>query len=237
MRLPLLSAAARAARGIAAGVRAHRGVFWTVALALFVLDLLLPVAVLSLARKPVDFFTFNPWLRRLPEYLLSGQDPPARKLEFLSNMAIAWFSADNPVEGVEWGYVIDVPSLVRLAVTGLLFGAYFAVWVHYRDRVRRCGPGAAASRQAGIAGALTSVLGISTGPCSVAGCGVPVLPVVGLAITGVSADTLRLFAAASRIAAAVVLAAVALAVVWSGWRVGAAEPEGAPSGAAAAARP
>jgi hypothetical protein len=34
------------------------GVFW--------LDILVPPIVLSLARKPVDFFTFNPWLKRSP---------------------------------------------------------------------------------------------------------------------------------------------------------------------------
>ena len=32
---------------------------------------LAPVAILSTVRKPYDYFTFNPWLKRLPEYLAS----------------------------------------------------------------------------------------------------------------------------------------------------------------------
>lgn len=50
-------------------------VFAGVALAVFVLELFLPVLVLSGFRKPVDAFTFNPWLSRLPEYLASREVP------------------------------------------------------------------------------------------------------------------------------------------------------------------
>ncbi len=232
MPLRLVNAIARSASGIAAGIRRRPGVFWSVALGVFVLDLILPVVVLSLARKPADFFTLNPWLSRLPEYLVSGEDSLARKLEFLSGMAIAWFSADNPVEGLEWGFVIDVPSLTRMALTSLLFGAYFATWVHLRERVRQCAWTTKASPRAGAAGVATSVLGFTTAPCSVTGCGVPVLPVVGLAVTGVSTDTLRLFADVSRVAVLVVLAAVVLGTAWLGWLVsvaGDASPKDAPS--------
>ncbi|MBI4591658.1 MAG: hypothetical protein HY725_22760 [Candidatus Rokubacteria bacterium] len=81
--------------------------------------LFLPVVVLSFARKPVDSFTFNPWPSRLPEWLASGNVPITRKFEFLSTLALAWFSAeaDNPTVGREWGFIF--PSLV--------FGAYFAL--------------------------------------------------------------------------------------------------------------
>jgi hypothetical protein len=68
---------------------------------------------------------------------------------------------------------------------------------------------------------VTSVLGLTTGPCSLAGCGVPVLPVVGLAFTGLSSGTLILFTTLSRISIAVVLSAMAIAVLWLGSRVGA----------------
>lgn len=210
---------AKAMSGVAAGIRARPKLFGVVGLAVFVLNLVLPVVVLSVFRKPVDFFTFNPWLSRLPEYLASSQNSLARKLEFLSNMAIAWFSADNPVEGLEWGFVVDVPSLARMTLTSLLFGAYFAVWAYYRDRVKQCGWVTSASPRARAGGALTSVLGLSTGPCSVTGCGVPVLPVLGLAVTGVSTETLRLFASTSRVAVWVVLGAAALGTVWLGWLV------------------
>jgi hypothetical protein len=38
----------------------------------FVLHVMLPPLVLAIARKPWTFFTFNPWLKRLPEYLVSA---------------------------------------------------------------------------------------------------------------------------------------------------------------------
>lgn len=216
-------------RGVGRAVRARRKVFWTVALGVFVLNVLLPVAVLSLFRKPVDYFTFNPWLSRLPEWLASAEVSLGRKVEFLSELALAWFISNNPIEGVEWGFVVDVPSVGRFVLTSLLFGAYFAVWAYRRDQVRQCGWGVRAARPGGVAGALTSVLGFSTGPCSVMGCGVPVLPVVGLAVTGVSSGTLQFFADFSRVAIWVVLAATALGVAYLGWLVSTTPAESGPA--------
>jgi hypothetical protein len=214
---------ANAVRGIAAAVRARWMVFAAVALGVFVLNLFLPVVVLSLARKPVDSFTFNPWLSRLPEWLASGNVPITRKFEFLSNLALAWFSAeaDNPTVGREWGFIVDVPSLVRFIFTSLLFGAYFALWFYRREQVKDCEWRSRVGRHGGVVGALTSVLGFTTGPCSVVGCGVPVLPVVGLALAGLSTDTLKFLAELSRVAVAVVLVAMTLAVAYFGWLVGA----------------
>ncbi|MBI2467029.1 MAG: hypothetical protein HYV62_04315 [Candidatus Rokubacteria bacterium] len=51
------------------------------------------------------------------------------------------------------------------------------------------------------------------------GCGVPVLPVVGLALTGLSSGTLTFFADASRVAIWVVLTAVALGIAHLAWLV------------------
>ncbi len=76
------------------------------------------------------------------------------------------------------------------------------------------------TRRGGVAGAVTSVLGFTTGACSVMGCGVPVLPVVGLALTGLSSGMLTFFAEFSRVATAVVLLTMTLGVVWLGWLVG-----------------
>ena len=224
---PVANVIVRVARGIAAALRTRWKVFAAVALGVFALNLFLPVVVLSLARKPVDSFTLNPWLSRLPEWLASGKVPISRKLEFLSTLALAWFSAesDNPFVGREWGFVVDVSSLVRFISTSFLFGAYFALWFCWRDQARQCGWGPSAGRRGGVAGALTSILGVSQGPCSVAGCGVPVLPVVGLAVTGVSTDTLQLFATVSRGVTAVVLLALTVGVVYFGWRVGVPSPE------------
>jgi len=61
-----------ALRGARAALAARPGVFWSVTAAVAALNVFLPVAVLSAARKPVDFFTFNPWLKRLPDYLASS---------------------------------------------------------------------------------------------------------------------------------------------------------------------
>ena len=220
-----LAAIAQALRGIAAAVRARAKIVLAVTAAVSVFNLSAPVIILSIARRPVDFFTFNPWLRRLPEYLAS-EEPLAKKLSFLSNMAIAWMSADNEGEGIEWGFVVDVPTLLRILLTSLVFGAYFALWSYRRREREACGVGFKAARPAGVAGAVTSVFGLTTGPCTLAGCGVPVLPVVGLAFTGLSSGTLTLFATLSRISIAVVLSLMGIAVVWLGWRAGS-TPDGA----------
>jgi hypothetical protein len=220
-----LAPIAQALRGIAAAVRARAKIVLAVTAAVSIFNLGAPVIILSIARRPVDFFTFNPWLRRLPEYLAS-EEPLAKKLSFLSNMAIAWMSADNENEGIEWGFVVDVPTLLRILLTSLVFGAYFALWSYHRRERAAGGVGFKAAHPAGVVGAVTSVFGLTTGPCTLAGCGVPVLPVVGLAFTGLSSGTLTLFATLSRISIAVVLSLMGIAVVWLGWRVGS-TPDGA----------
>ena len=221
-----LAAIGQTLSGISAALRARAGMVWSVTAAVFVFNLVAPVVILSIARKPVDFFTWNPWLARLPDYLRSSE-PLSNKLSFLSHMAIAWLSSDNGGEGIEWGVIIDIPTLVQILLTSLIFGSYFALWSYRRREGLACGAGFKAARPAGVAGALTSVFGLTTGPCTLAGCGVPVLPIVGLAFTGLSSGTLTLFTTLSRISIAVVLSAMAAAVLWFGWRVGAARPDGA----------
>ena len=212
----------RVARGVGRALWFRPKVFAWVAVGVFALNLVLPLLVLSLARKPFDLFTFNPWLSRLPEWLASPEVPWGGKVAFLSDMAIAWFIAENPIDGVEWGFIIEVPSLGRLLLTSFLFGTYFALWAYRRDQLRERAMGSRAAGQASVAGALTSVLGFSTAPCSVMGCGVPVLPVIGLAFTGLSASALTFFASFSRVAIWVVLGAVTVGVAWLGWLAGAA---------------
>lgn len=209
------AAIAQAARGIATAVRARWKIVLGATAAVSVFNLAAPVALLSLARRPPDYYTFNPWLSRLPEYL-RGSEPLAKKLDFLCHMALGWVSASNAGE-VDWGVIIDVPTLAQIVVTSLVFGTYFALWSYRRTA---CGLDSRAARPAGIAGAVTTVFGLTTGPCSLAGCGVPVLPVVGLALTGLSSGTLTLLTALSRISLAVVLSGMTVAVAWLGWRVG-----------------
>ncbi|MGH8623494.1 MAG: hypothetical protein ACRET3_15270, partial [Burkholderiales bacterium] len=113
-----------------------------------------------------------------------------------------------------------VSDLARFMLMALLFGAYFALLVHSRDRMgaflRNQGP----ARQGGALGVVTGVFGFSTGGCTVVGCGAPVIPVVGLAFVGLSSGTLATLANLSRVATALVLIAASLGVIYLGWLAG-----------------
>lgn len=214
-----MSVITRVFRGIAAAIQARYKVFLAVAVAVFVLDLFLPLLVLSLTRKPWDYFTFNPWVKKLPEFLFSSNATLQRKLEFLPNLALFWFSADGYF-GPEWGYTVTVSDLFRFLFMSILFGAYFALWFYRRDRLAQSGWGVRTARQGGVAGALASTVGLSTGPCTVTGCGAPVIPVLGLAFTGLSSGTLAVLAELSKVSTAIVLVATTLGVLYLGWLVG-----------------
>jgi hypothetical protein len=204
-------------RGIATALRARPGLALGAAAAVFALSIFLPPALLSVARKPVDYFTFNPWLKRLPEYLASDV-PAQQKLAKLPDLALFWFSADSPF-GTEWGYAVDVRDLGRLLLTALLFGVYFALW-RQRRVLTAAGWSARAARSGGVVGALVSVVGLSTGPCSVMGCGAPVLPVVGLAFVGLSSTTLAALSWMSTTVSAALIVVLLVGVAGLGWSVG-----------------
>src|SRR2546428_13121913 len=138
-----------ALRGAWTALAAHPGVFASVTLAVAALNVLAPVAILSAARKPLDFFTFNPWLKRLPEYLASSEYPIAEKLQKLPELALFWFSAGASYGGAEWGFDVDVADVARIALFSALFGLYFALWPRYRDLALRA---AQELRGAGISG-------------------------------------------------------------------------------------
>src|SRR5215472_15115350 len=123
----LVSALGRTLSGIAAAIRARPGFFLAAVASLLVLNVLLPPLVLSVARKRVDFFTFNPWLKSLPSFLASGDISLGHKLDFLLGLAVFWFSSDG-VFGIEWGYAVTFGDLLRFLVMSVIFGAYFAVW-------------------------------------------------------------------------------------------------------------
>jgi hypothetical protein len=205
-------------RGVGAAIRARPGTFAALALAVVVLDVALPPLVLSVTRKPVDFFTVNPWLSKLPAFLASPSVPLAKKVQFVPNLALFWFSADGPYGEPEWGFAVDVTDVARFLLMGGLIAAFFTLWLYRRDQVAR-GRWGARLRRGGVAGALTSVLGLSTGPCSVMGCGAPVIPVLGLAFVGLSSGTLKLLAGLATVATAAVLMAMTLGVGYLGWLV------------------
>jgi len=204
-------------RGTASAILARPGLFVTVAGAMVVLSIMLPPLVLWMVRKPWTYFTFNPWLKSLPSYLAS-ETPWSQKVDFLSRVALFWFSADGAYGAPEWGFAVDTMDLVRMVVTGLLIAAYFCLWLHLRDHGRLATWQASAHESGGTVGAVVGILGLSTGPCSVMGCGAPVLPVVGLAFAGLSSGTLALLSGLSRAMAVAVMIGLAVGVAVLGAR-------------------
>ena len=208
--------AGEALRGAWTALAAHPGVFASVTVAVAALNVLAPVAILSAVRTPLDYYTFNPWLKRLPEYLASDDATLGEKLSKLPDLALFWVSAGSSYGGAEWGFAVDVADLGRILLFSALFGLYFALWRRYRDLA--LGGAARTLRQGGLAGAATTVFGISTGACSVTGCGAPVIPVLGLAFVGLESGTLHLLAQTSRVATIALFALLVLAVGYLGFR-------------------
>lgn len=206
-------------RGLGAAVRARPATTLGVLVGVYALHVFLPPLLLAVTRKPWTYFTFNPWLRQLPRYLASSA-PLDQKIDFVSRVAVFWFTADGPYGFPEWGFAVDAMDLARFLAMSLLVAAYFALVLYRRDRGRLAGWRASTSRAGGIVGAFAGVLGLSTGPCSVVGCGAPVLPVVGLVFAGLSSGTLALLSGASRVLSAVVLVSLTLVVAWLGWQAG-----------------
>lgn len=198
--------AVEALRGAWAAVAAHPFVFAAVTLGVAALNVLAPVAILSAVRRPLDYYTFNPWLKRLPEYLVSDEATLGEKLSKLPGLALFWFSAGSSYGGAEWGFAVDVTDAGRILLVSALFGVYFALWRRQRDLV------------VGGAGAAATLFGLSTGACSVTGCGAPVIPVLGLAFVGLESGTLQFLAQSSRLASAALLALLVTAVACLGVR-------------------
>jgi hypothetical protein len=204
-------------RGIGRALRARPGAALLAMAGVLALDVLLPPLLLSLVRKPWTYFTFNPWLKSLPGYLASAK-PWSEKLDFLSRVALFWFSADGPYGQPEWGFAVDGADVVRFLLTGTLVGMYVALWLDRRT-AGASGWRAGSGRTGGTLAA-ASVLGLSTGPCSVVGCGAPVLPVVALVFAGLSSTTLAVLSQVSRLSAVAVIAALLAAITWLGWQAG-----------------
>jgi hypothetical protein len=200
-------------------VRARTQLFLTVALGVFALDVLVPPLVLTLARKPVSAFTINPWLPSLPGYLAFGPGELGERLAKAWGLALFWFSADNSF-GTEWGFAVTTADLARFAFMSLLVAAYFALWMERRAALPIAPWNRRAGGSGGVLGALGTIFGLSTGGCTVMGCGAPVLPVIGLAFAGLSSTTIKWMSELSVAATAAVLIGLASAVLWLGWRVG-----------------
>ncbi|HXJ80807.1 MAG TPA: hypothetical protein VMS64_19280, partial [Candidatus Methylomirabilis sp.] len=181
-------------------------------------EIIAPPVVLSLARKPLDYFTFNAWLVRLPEYLWHGPGSLTERLAKLWSLALFWFSADNPY-GLEWGFAVTVSDLARFFLTSVLVATYFALWTYRRDQRRAVVVGAfTAGGQGAVLGAFSSLCGLATGGCTVMGCGAPVIPVVGLAFVGLSSGALAWMSRISTVGTLALLIGMGLGVLYLGSR-------------------
>jgi len=220
-----MRAVTTALRGIAAAVRRRPVTALGVVVGVFALHALLPALVLAVTRKPWTYFAFNPFLKRLPEYLTSSV-PLSEKVDFMSRVALFWFTADGPYGFPEWGFSVDAMDVARFLAMSLLLGAYVALVLDRRARGRLAGWQSGTSGAGGLVGGFAGVLGLSTGPCSVVGCGAPVLPVVGLVFAGLSSGTLALLSGLSRVLSLVVLVALTIAVAGLGWQAGKALGDG-----------
>ena len=178
-------------------------------------QILLPPLILSVVRTPWTYFTFNPWLTQLPSYLASAA-PLEQKLGFLTRVAVFWFTADGQYGAPEWGFAVDGADLVRFVVIAGLVGVWVALW-----RYGRTVPSAPSLGRGGSTlGVFAGVIGFSTGPCSVVGCGAPVLPVVGLAFTGLSSGAVLALSTISRASAVAMLVLLVVGIVWLGRHAG-----------------
>src|ERR671924_2382739 len=100
--------AKHALRGAWTALAAHPWIFASVTLGVAALNVLAPVAILSAVRKPVDFWTFNPWLKRLPEWLASDEATAAEKLAKLPDLALFWCSASSTYGGAARGFAVHI---------------------------------------------------------------------------------------------------------------------------------
>jgi hypothetical protein len=202
-------------RGVVSAARARPWVVLAVIVAALVLQVILPPLVLSLTRKPWTYAAVNPWLRSLPQFLTSSA-PFGDKVSFLSRLALFWVSADGGYGEPEWGFAVDTMDALRFAATAVLIGLYAALVMMPRAR----SASSTAGRSGGALAAVASMVSLSTGPCSVMGCGAPVLPVVGLAFAGLSSGTLAVLSMLSRVVGAAVLVVLSAAVLYLGWQAG-----------------
>jgi hypothetical protein len=214
-----MGAIKRSLRGIGAAVKSWPRLFLAIAVGVFALDILMPPLVLSLARKPMSAFAINPWLPSLPAYLASGRGSLWERLGKAWGLALFWFSADNSF-GLEWGFAVTTADLARFAFMSLLVAAYFALWMERRAALPIAPWGRRAGGSGGVLGALGGIFGLSTGGCTVMGCGAPVLPVIGLAFAGLSSTTIKWMSELSTIGTSAVLIGLVSAVGWLGWRTG-----------------
>src|SRR2546430_11918394 len=99
----------------------------------------LPPLVLSVARKPYDYFSINPWLHNLPSWLASGEATASRKVDFVWNVAVLWFVASGEDDAAGGGVTVTGADIARRALMGVAFRAYFNLLLERRTQLQRPG--------------------------------------------------------------------------------------------------
>ncbi len=113
-------------------------------------------------------------------------------LDVTDDMAIAQEEIFGPAAPI---LVFDTEEEVIRRANATTYG--LAAYFYTRDMTRLVR--VAEQLEYGLVGAFAGVLGLSTGPCSVVGCGAPVLPVAGLVFAGLSSGTLALLSGAGEV--------------------------------------
>src|SRR5256712_7147711 len=119
-------------RASARAIRARAGIFALIVAGVVAMNLVLPPFVLSVVRKPYDYFSINPWLHNVPSWLRSGEATAGRKVEFLWNAAVLWFVASGQYDAPEWGFTATVRDIARWILMGVLFWTYSTLWLERR---------------------------------------------------------------------------------------------------------
>src|SRR2546430_17274600 len=112
---------ARMLQATVGAIRRRAVVFVLVVAAIAALNLVLPPLVLSVARKPYDYFSINPWLHNLPSWLASGEATASRKVDFLWNAAVLWVVASGGDDAAEGGVSGTGAGVGPWALVGVAF--------------------------------------------------------------------------------------------------------------------
>src|SRR5256885_15557856 len=126
---------ARVLQATVRAIRRRAGVFVLVVAAIAALNLVLPPLVLSVARKPYDYFSINPWLHNLPSWLASGEATASRKVDFVWNVAVLWVVASGGDDAGGGGVSVTGADVRRRGLMGVVFAASLSLWVERRPRL------------------------------------------------------------------------------------------------------
>ena len=207
-------------RGVMVACKTKLRIFVLVFSIMFALYFFLPPLMLSLLRQPADAALFNPWIMKLPAWLMSGDATLSRKLSFLYDFALFWFVASTHDDaGVSWFFVISVSDILRYLFLSGIFAVYFSVW-SYRRSTAACNVSVKQGGRMGMSGGVLSALGAVGGSCTI--CGGPALPLIGFVIAGgdASLTAVNSFLWLSDVLVLALPLTLFVVVLYLGWQIG-----------------